>query len=178
MASTSPQVSSSQNDEPLVSVRRRVPRAFKDAQGPLQTNAALNVPNAEPVQHFEVSGNINVAKEDANSLPSIQLIQRWEGVVDDSNASEFAATLVDTTTPANARERAVFSLGEVSDEDRELIRPGAVFYWWIGVQRSSGGQLTHFWRLRFRRIPRWTREETRKHEAKASKFRALMNGSK
>jgi hypothetical protein len=85
-------------------------------------------------------------------------LQKWEGVVLEVLSDSFLARLVDLTR-TGPDEEAEFPLDEVSEEDRPLIRPGAIFYWNIGYHNSYSGQRTRTSIIRFRRLPAWTREE-------------------
>jgi hypothetical protein len=85
-------------------------------------------------------------------------LQKWEGVVLAVLSDSFLARLVDLTR-TGPDEEAEFPLDEVSEEDRPLIRPGAIFYWNIGYHNSYSGQRTRTSIIRFRRLPAWTREE-------------------
>lgn len=85
-------------------------------------------------------------------------LQKWEGVVVEVLSDSFLTRLVDLTR-TGPDEEAEFPLDEVSEEDRPLIRPGAIFYWNIGYHNSYSGQRTRTSIIRFRRLPAWTREE-------------------
>jgi hypothetical protein len=85
-------------------------------------------------------------------------LQKWEGVVLEVLSDSFLTRLVDLTR-TGPDEEAEFPLDEVSEEDRPLIRPGAIFYWNIGYHNSYSGQRTRTSIIRFRRLPAWTREE-------------------
>jgi len=66
--------------------------------------------------------------------------QQWEGSVEEVRSNEIVVTLIDLTNPNNANERAVISMDKVPKTDRNLVVPGAVFYWNIGYQRTASGQ--------------------------------------
>ena len=85
-------------------------------------------------------------------------LQKWEGVVLEVLSDSFLTRLVDLTR-TGPDEEAEFPLDEISEEDRPLIRPGAIFYWNIGYHNSYSGQRTRTSIIRFRRLPAWTREE-------------------
>jgi|RhiMetdeSRZDD1v2_1073273.scaffolds.fasta_scaffold21955_4 hypothetical protein len=85
-------------------------------------------------------------------------LQKWEGVVLEVLSDSFLTRLVDLTR-TGSDEEAALPLDEVSEEDRPLIRPGAIFYWNIGYHTSYSGQRTRTSIIRFRRLPTWTREE-------------------
>ena len=84
--------------------------------------------------------------------------ERWEGVVLGVESDVFRARLVDLDrrTPD---EEAEIHLSEVSDEDRALVEPGAIFYWSVGYYTDRTGQRMRRSLVRFRRLPAWTRRE-------------------
>lgn len=85
-------------------------------------------------------------------------LQKWEGVVLEVMTGSFLVRLVDLTR-TGPDEEAELPLDEISEEDRPLVRPGAIFYWHIGYHTSYSGQRTRTSIIRFRRLPAWTREE-------------------
>jgi len=103
-----------------------------------------------------------------------QLLQIWEGIVGKVTEEEFIASLQDKTNPSNPEEGVEISLGEVSDEDRNLVRPGAVFYWSIGYEDSLGFPRQRVSRIRFRRLSGWTPQEIMMSEEKAKEFASLF----
>jgi hypothetical protein len=90
---------------------------------------------------------------------SFELRQQFEGTVLSISQDEFEARLMDRTRPSNPNEIASFSLLDVSEGDRELLQPGAVFYWSIGYRIQPWGQRERSSIIRFRRVPVWTRSE-------------------
>ena len=60
-----------------------------------------------------------------------------------------------TATHGSADE---IPLEEISPDDLELVREGAVFYWTIACHETGSpvGQRTKTSLIRFRRLPRWT----------------------
>lgn len=105
---------------------------------------------------------------------SFQLLQSWEGRVDEVQEGEMVATIRDKTNPSNPEEGVVISLGEVSEEDQKLVRPGAVFYWSIGYEGSPGFPRRRISQIRFRRLPGWTKREIKNAEKKAEEFSGLF----
>jgi hypothetical protein len=97
-------------------------------------------------------------------------LQKWEGVVLEVWEDAFLARLVDLTRPG-PDEEAEFPLDEISEEDRPLVRPGAIFYWNIGYHDSSSGQRTRASIIRFRRLPAWRREEIEAARLEAERIR-------
>lgn len=87
-----------------------------------------------------------------------RLLQSWEGRVVEVFDEGFVAHLVDLTTPG-IEEEVEIEFEEISPDDESLVVPGAVFYWSIGYLRSPSGSRTRASEIRFRRLPRWTRQD-------------------
>ncbi len=72
----------------------------------------------------------------------------------------FAACLVDVTAGQRTEEEmADFPIADLSDDDRKLLAPGAVFRWVIGYQGSRGGTKRRVSQVSFRRMPTWSRRD-------------------
>jgi hypothetical protein len=56
-------------------------------------------------------------------------------------------------------EEADVSFDEVSDDERVLVKVGAVFLLHVGYATTEGGQRSRVALLRFRRLPVWTDTE-------------------
>jgi len=93
-------------------------------------------------------------------------LQEWEGVVTWVKAEAFGARLTDLTEPG-PDEEAEFGLGELSEGDRPLLEPGAVFYWTMARRVRETGQVENLSFIRFRRLPAWTRRERNEAELRA-----------
>lgn len=106
--------------------------------------------------------------KEARRRPSLVQLQEWEGYVLDVSETGFTARLVDLTrqetTPS---EEADFDVEEVSDNDRDLLREGAVFRWTIGYETAPGGTKKRVSQLFFRRLPKWTKNEIAQADARA-----------
>jgi hypothetical protein len=74
-------------------------------------------------------------------------------------------------------EEAEFSYNKITEDDIELIKPGAVFYWAIGYNHSGTGQKRRFSDIRFRRLPVWNNKEIDIARSEASQ-RGLTRGTK
>ena len=99
-------------------------------------------------------------------------LQEWEGAVVQISTDSFLARLVDLTQQ-NPDEEADFLLDDVSDEDRKLVAPGAVFYWCIGY-RVRKGQRSRTSEIRFRRLPAWTEREVEESKHKAAELQRAI----
>ncbi len=88
------------------------------------------------------NGGVDILRRLVAPVPaaSLHALQEWEGYVTDIGDEEFGARLLDLTAgDAVEREDAVIPLEEVSDEDRLKMKPGSIFRWVIGYERSVGG---------------------------------------
>lgn len=93
-------------------------------------------------------------------------LQKWEGTVIEINKEFFTARLVNLTCKA-PDEEAEIGIEEISHEDVNLLKPGAIFYWNIGYNDKPSGRL-RVSLIRFRRLPVWSEKEiiTAKTKAK------------
>lgn len=106
-----------------------------------------------------------------------RVLQSYEGVVLSVGNDSFWARLVDRSTSGTEDEEAEFPIEEVSEPDRRLVRPGAIFYWYIGYNDSMSGQRTRQSVLRFRRLPAYTAEELTKARAAAKTLLDELGGA-
>ncbi len=163
-------------------------RPFKEKLPKQNVMAYISQP-AIDVSSFALSENVNLGtialekpgKEPVPTLqPSIAIqnqfisLQKWQGVVVEVMKDTFFAKLNDLTEKG-VEEEAEFSLEEVSDEDKELVMPGGVFYWNIGYQVSYQGQQTRVSIIRFRRLPAWRKEELDAAKSRAQKIQDYIN---
>ncbi len=89
---------------------------------------------------------------------SFVALQSWEGHVLELNGDGFVARLSDKTA-SRPDEEAEFPKDEVSAIDRDLIGPGAIFYWSVGYRDRPNGVRSRESVIRFRRLPAWTDRE-------------------
>ena len=111
-------------------------------------------------------------------VPSVQhrfvLLQKWEGTILQVLEDSFLARLVDLSN-SGPDEETELPLEEVSDADRSLVEPGAIFYWNIGYIDSVSGQRTRASLIRFRRLPVWRSEELEKAKHRAQRISDLLD---
>ena len=98
------------------------------------------------------------------------LLQAFEGSVLKVGDDSFVARLIDRSNDMGDQE-AEFPMDEVSDSDRPLIVPGAIFYWDIGYLENKGGQRHRTSMIQFRRLPSWTAKEIQKSKDQAKIIR-------
>jgi len=87
-------------------------------------------------------------------------LQKWEGYVLELHEDYFIARITDLSDEHEDEEIEVM-LAEISEDDRGLICPGAVFYWHIGYETEKG-TVKRSSIIRFRRMPRWTDSDIEK----------------
>lgn len=94
-------------------------------------------------------------------LPSVRQIiaHHWECVVTDVGTDHFTAILRSLRGTEDGEKEADIPIDEVSEDDLELLKRGAIFYWTIGYATSRAGTRTRFSALKFRRLPIWTPKE-------------------
>ncbi|MDL1889211.1 hypothetical protein FBQ96_06460 [Nitrospirales bacterium NOB] len=103
-------------------------------------------------------------------LDHFQPLQSWEGIVNKVEEKAFSTTLRERSRKA-PDQVAEFPLEEVSLVDRELVKPGAIFYWDIGYSEDKTGQRIRASLIRFRRLPAWTKREIENARRDSSKMR-------
>ena len=85
----------------------------------------------------------------------MRLINQTKNIILAENvlvADTFFARLTDLLCDI-PEEEAEFYRSDIRDDDKELLCPGAVFYWCVGYVFSPSGQLTRASFLRFQRLP-------------------------
>jgi hypothetical protein len=100
--------------------------------------------------------------------PTLYTLQEWEGYVVEITEDSFTARLVDITAGGELPdEEADFPISDLSEHDFKLLKPGAVFRWVIGYEKSRTGNKKRFSQLVFRDLPQWTKQELEEIEAHA-----------
>jgi len=88
------------------------------------------------------------------NTPSLTPISEWEGYVEDIDEEEFTVRLVDTKSSSSLPEDlATFRKSELSQRDRELLVPGAIVRWVVGLERLPSDQRRRVSELHFRNLP-------------------------
>lgn len=139
----------------------------------------------EPGRRFEFSDeeeelsplSSRAFPEEKSFERSEEILQDWEGVVDDvdEEGKVFTARLCDLVAGETHPSRTVeIPIGDVSDDDRRLLRPGAVFYLKAG-RALRKGRWEMFGRVVFRRLPNWTSAELRRVEERARRLMDFLD---
>ena len=138
---------------------------FTDPRAPVPTTSASSeFQIGRSVKRPITAPSVNVVSS------SFVLLQDWEGVVEEVSQSTFNARLRDRTVGDEyAAESIELAIDDVSDDDRELLMPGAVFYLGIGRLTRPSGRQDRVTRIVFRRIPRWTRSTLKSAAVRAER---------
>src|SRR5262249_11691389 len=136
---------------------------------PSWENPPVNLTELGQENGEEIGPFIDLSR--GHTLPRrFELLQAFEGIVQDIGKSTFWAELLDLTDTANPPESAELPLSEISVPDRPLLEPGSVFYWSIGYETSSTGQIRRVSELRLRRTPQWSQRVMNSIQEKAEEL--------
>jgi hypothetical protein len=152
------------------------------APGSAQDPATLGAGRTVQVGEARAQATLSVPRRSRSEAPallrtppaqrdSFTALQQWEGTVLERRGKTILVRLADKTT--HREEEAELFYNEVSPSDRDLIKPGAVFYWSIGYLDSVAGQRTRQSAIVFRRLPMWTASELTHIEDVARRRKAL-----
>lgn len=101
-------------------------------------------------------------------------LQKWQGYVLKVTDSSLFVRLIDLTHKG-PDEEAEIPIEEISEDDRELIKPGAIFYWSIGYLDSYSGQRSRVSVIRFQRLPSWSKEEIDAAKREAERLQQIVD---
>lgn len=110
----------------------------------LQAAAGLHARKPPPNISSPSGSGRDVARSQA-----FEVHERWEGRVEEVCETYFQATIENLLTGKRASARIITML--VSPGDRELLTPGSLFFWHIGIRTKVGGEREQVSTLRFRR---------------------------
>ena len=126
----------------------------------------------------EVAPLIRLTRKQAPTR-RFEILQQWEGVVNEITDESIWAELRDLTRQSLAIEVVELLLEEIPRADRPLLKIGGVFYWSIGYETSPGGQIRRVSEIRVRRTPQWSRHSVDSVRAKAKDlFQRLVANDK
>lgn len=100
-------------------------------------------------------------------------LQEWEGTVIERREGAVRVRLADKTRHGTDEEAEIL-IDEISPQDRDLVKPGAVFYWTIGYFDSGNGQRVRQSSIVFRRLPVWTKGDFRLVRGRVRETKALF----
>lgn len=122
-------------------------------------NATQDLSSTARERPLRIDGPLPVLPRSAEN-ESASLIQIWEGTVQDVLSGEGTMrALLQAKMGGVPDHFAEIGLEWVSEQDLNLVRPGAVFYLSLYKARRRGGTIVNSQELRFRRLPAWTRRD-------------------
>lgn len=106
----------------------------------------------------------------------------WEGIVERVTKHDFSCRMVPLRPKADPGhvELTDFAFEDLSTEnDKDLVVPGAVFYWTLGRFQNSAGTVVKQSLLRFRRLPPLTSAQMKSADDEAEELLKMLssNGS-
>ncbi len=121
--------------------------ALQNTRGSVNTAQRVQVPVIQSMEKMETTG------------VSTAVIKIWEGVVKsfDEENGDLNVTLHDRTG-ALADHQATINVQSIHSQDKDLIKPGAVFYWTL-YRETKRGTIKTIQEIQFRRLPNWTQTQ-------------------
>lgn len=104
----------------------------------------------------------------------IKLLQQWECVVLNVRKDYIECEMHDLTDNSQPPEYAEIDLDEFHHYDRPLLAEGAVFYWSVGRETRTTGNIRRYSDLRVRRMPPLSKLKKREIAAEAEKLSELL----
>jgi hypothetical protein len=144
--------------------------ALNDAYVSWERPEARSAPVAVTAPALVLPTPYELEARQLRALEVLTPLQEWEGVVLEVSVEGFLARISDASGD-HEDEEVELSSEEVSEIDRPLVEPGAIFYWTIGYrQRLPIGTRERVSRLRFRRLPAWTKRELEEARDRAAEL--------
>ncbi|MES9934906.1 MAG: hypothetical protein ABW153_00600 [Sedimenticola sp.] len=103
-------------------------------------------------------------------------IQVWEGRVDSIEKNKMSVRLSDKHCILSDRA-AMISLEWVAEQDKDLVKPGAVFYLTL-YKETTRSKVKNSQELRFRRLPNWSSAQIERIRAEAEDMKSLFTEGK
>ena len=123
---------------------------------------------------FEVVSPMPIPLPSGAGVLDSKPIQIWEGVV---LATDPERAVMDVRLNAKLgklpEHTATISFEWVHDQDRELVKPGAVFYLTV-FRKLSRGSIQNSQEIRFRRLPSWSNADIRRLQTAADALASRM----
>lgn len=105
------------------------------------------------------------ASEPLLVAPDSSVIQIWEGrVLSVDVENDVMHALLEPKPGAAEPHAGDIELQWVTDQDKDLVTPGAVFYLTLYKRVDPGGTIENAEEIRFRRLPAWSKQQIAKIE--------------
>ncbi len=158
---------------------RKIPRFSEEGILSLPNKEYNNETDLVHINGSSGEASINLGQFLINEPPLIldreffRAIQKWEGYVTKVGKESFWAR-ISTIIGEGSDQDVELDIQEIDSDDRELIEPGAVFYWSMGYLDRPSGRLRASL-IRFRRLPIWEEQDLGKAKAEAEKLQVFLN---
>ncbi|MDE0622435.1 MAG: hypothetical protein OXH83_12270 [Bryobacterales bacterium] len=127
-------------------------------------------------QNDDFASVLDFPPQEPWSARTFHALQEWEGYVVAIRDEDFVVRLIDLTSGStNEEEEADIPLAEISGQDSATIRPGSVFRWVIGYERSAAGTKRRVSEIVFRDVPEITETDLRDSAAWAHEAVRSLN---
>jgi hypothetical protein len=144
-------------EEPVLS-SQKTPQQSETSNRAAESEVAIESASRRDARSQGIASGIVASNRPGLPRPGSFLnLGTWEGHVVDVKDDSFTARLDDLMT--GTHDQAEFFVSDLSNFDRSLLAPGAVFYWTIGYKVAPGGQRSRDSQIRFRRLPKWSHRE-------------------
>jgi len=108
----------------------------------------------------------SIKHTDPHDIVTFSPMQEWEGYVTEIFAESFSAYLIDKTAEKSiAEELMEFSISDLSEDNKDLLKVGAIFRWAIGYQKQHGSK-RKVSEVVFRRMPAITKRDIKHAESR------------
>lgn len=82
-----------------------------------------------------------------------KVLQKWEGIVEEFDGENIQVKLIDLTN-GGTDEEAQLDIQDISKDDLQLVKEGAMFYWSIGYETQLDRQVKKSSFIKFKRLPK------------------------
>jgi hypothetical protein len=103
-----------------------------------------------PLELLHQSIDFKLRKQ--RTRPKFQVLQKWEGIVEEVKKDHILVKLIDLTN-GGTDEEALLDYEDISADDLALVKEGAMFYWSIGYETQLDRQVKKSSFIKFRRLP-------------------------
>lgn len=134
------------------------------------THDPVTTTDGEPLRKFSPPRRVLPPTASADSTP----LQIWEGtVVEVDNNARVMRVSLNAKIGLIPRHMGEIDLEWVTEQDQDLVRPGAVFYLTL-FKRTKRGSVENAQELRFRRRPTWSTGQLKQVEHDAAMLLSKM----
>lgn len=124
----------------------------------------------EDVFDLGSASKISIANLKPRTRNYFETVQKWEGRVDTISQDKFLATITDLTNKNLNDGTAEIDIDEIEEDDRVLLKKGAIFYWIVGYYFNVDGTLLSSSFIKFRRLPKVSDAYTKNLELRAKEL--------